>query len=162
MYRTHTCNDLVLKNDGEEVVLSGGVHRRRDHGGVIFIDLRDRYGLTQIISDPVKYKKAHDMMNTVRSEYVLKIKGKVRPRFEGQANKNLDTGEIEIMVTEAEILSPSKTPPFEIDQDKEVVEELRLKYRYLDLRRERLRNNIILRNKVIKFIRDFFSDNYIY
>jgi aspartyl-tRNA synthetase len=158
MYRTHTCNELTDKNDGEEVVLSGWVHRRRDHGGVIFIDLRDRYGLTQIVSDPVELPEAHNVMDNVRSEYVLKIKGRVRLRPDGQTNKNLDTGSIEVLVNETEILNHSKVPPFEIDQDKEVGEDLRLNYRYLDLRRQRLKNNIILRHKVVKFIRDFLSE----
>ncbi|MFH1284614.1 MAG: aspartate--tRNA ligase [Candidatus Peregrinibacteria bacterium] len=157
MYRTHTCNELGGKNDGEEVVLSGWVHRRRDHGGVIFIDLRDRYGLTQIVSDPINQKDAHDIMESVRSEFVIKIKGKVRLRPGNNANKDLTTGEIEVLVSEAEILNPSLTPPFEIDQEKEVGEEYRLTYRYLDLRREHLKNNIVLRHNVIKHIRDFMN-----
>lgn len=143
----------------EEVVLSGWVHRRRDHGGVIFIDLRDQYGLTQIVSDPVNFAQVHNLMDNVRSEYVLKIKGKVRNRPDGQTNKNLATGAVEVLVLEAEILNQSKVPPFEIDQDKEVSEELRLTYRYLDLRRGRMKGNIILRHKVMKFIRDFLIDN---
>lgn len=157
MYRTHTCNSLSKKDEGKVVTLSGWVHRRRDHGGVIFVDLRDRYGLTQIVSDPVNYKKAHDAMNGVRHEFVIQAEGKVRMRPEGQTNKNLATGEIEVLVTDLKILNPSKTPPFEIDQEKEITEELRLKYRYLDLRRERLKNNIFLRHKIIKFIRDFLD-----
>ena len=158
MYRTHTCNDLSKKEDGKIVILSGWVHRRRDHGGVIFVDLRDRYGLTQIVSDPVNHKKAHDAMNDVRHEFVVSVSGKVRMRPDGQANKNLTTGEIEVLVTDVKILNPAKTPPFEIDQENEVSEELRLKYRYLDLRRERLKNNIFLRHKIIKFIRDFLDN----
>ncbi|MBD3360538.1 aspartate--tRNA ligase [Candidatus Peregrinibacteria bacterium] len=158
MYRTHTCNDLTEKNDGDEVILSGWVHRRRDHGGIIFIDLRDRYGLTQIVSDPVKFKKAHNTMNNARAEFVLKVKGKVRPRPGSNANKDLHTGEIEVLISEAEILNPSDTPPFEIDQDKDVGDDLRYSYRYLDLRRQRLKKNIILRHKVIKHIRDFLDN----
>ncbi len=157
MYRSHKCNQLTIKDEGQEVVLSGWVHRRRDHGGVIFIDLRDRYGLTQIVSDPELFTEAHELMNEVRSEFVLKIKGKVRPRPEGQANASMETGEIEVLVMEAEILNRAVTPPFEIDQDKDVSEELRLKYRYLDLRKERLKNNIVLRHKVITEIRNYFS-----
>ena len=157
MYRTHTCNDLTEKDEGSEVTLSGWVHRRRDHGGVIFIDLRDRYGLTQIVSDPEGLKEAHDAMDRVRSEYVVKITGTVRKRPEGNANKDLNTGGIEVLVTSCEVLNPSLTPPFEIDQDKEVGEDVRLTYRYLDLRRERMRNNIVLRHQVVKFIRDFFE-----
>ncbi len=157
MFRTHTCNDITIENSDEEVVLSGWVHRRRDHGGLIFIDLRDRYGLTQIVSDPEKYTDAHSLMNTVRSEFVVKIKGTVRKRPEGQENDKLNTGKIEVLVTEMEVLNSSKTPPFEIDQDKEVGEDIRLTYRYLDLRRERLKNNMILRSRVIKHIRDYFD-----
>ncbi len=162
MFRTHTCNDLTRKNVGEKVRLSGWVHRRRDHGGVIFIDLRDRYGLTQVVSDPINFKEAHSEMDSSRAEYVLNIEGTVRLRPEGQANKNMPTGEIEVVSQKITILNAALTPPFEIDQDKEVNEEIRLTYRYLDLRRERLRNNIVLRHKVIKFIRDFLEkENFI-
>ncbi len=162
MYRTNTCNELNKNHLNKTVILSGWVHRRRDHGGVIFIDLRDRYGLTQIISDPIKYKNAHDEMDKIRPEYVIKIEGKVLGRPKGQENSNLDTGSIEVLVQKIEILNPSKTPPFEIDQEKEVNEELRLKYRYLDLRKNKLKNNIILRHKIIKFVRDFLDkENFI-
>jgi len=157
MYRTHTCNQLTLKNKNEKIILSGWVHRRRDHGGLIFIDLRDRYGLTQIVFDPTEFSDAHKIAETVRSEYVLKIQGTVRPRLEGAENKNLATGEIEILVNEIQILNKAITPPFEIDQDKKVNEEVRLSYRYLDLRRERLKNNILMRHKIIKMIRDFMD-----
>lgn len=158
MYRTHTCGELTDKNDSEKVVLSGWVHRRRDHGGIIFIDLRDRYGLTQIVSDPENLADAHNEMDKVRSEYVLRIEGKVRPRPDGQTNENLKTGKIEILVDKVEILNAAQTPPFEIDQEKEVGEELRLKYRYLDLRRERVRKNIMLRHKVINYIRNYLDE----
>jgi aspartyl-tRNA synthetase len=157
MYRTHTCNDLTGGEEGKDVELCGWVHRRRDHGGVIFIDLRDRYGLTQIVSDPEEFADAHAAMDGVRSEFVIKVTGKVRRRPDGQANKNINTGEIEVLVTKLEVLNTSKTPPFEIDQGGNVGEDLRLKYRYLDLRRERLKNNILLRHQVIKTIRDFFD-----
>ena len=153
MYRSHTCNDLRLDDKGVEVTLSGWVHRRRDHGGVIFIDLRDRYGLTQIVSDPENFKDAHEKMDSVRSEYVLKIEGEVLERSGGE-NPALDSGKIEILVKDVEVLNKSKTPPFEIDQDKEVGEDLRLTYRYLDLRRGRMKKNIMLRHKMIKFVRD--------
>lgn len=157
MYRTHTCNQLRLSDKGKTVTLSGWVHRRRDHGGLIFIDLRDRYGLTQIVFDPEFDKQSWKMAEGVRTEYVLNIKGEVRKRAAGQENKNLDTGEIEIYVNEIKIFNESKTTPFEIGQEKPVNEELRLKYRYLDLRHERMRNNIILRHKIIKSIRDFMD-----
>lgn len=159
MYRTNKCGDLSSKNIGEKVILSGWVHRRRDHGGIIFIDLRDRYGLTQIVFDPDFDKDSLETAENVRSEYVLKITGEVRKRMDGQDNKNMSTGEIEVYVNEIEILNESKTPPFEIDQEKNVNEELRLKYRYLDLRHDRMRDNIILRHKLIKNIRDFMDDN---
>ncbi len=157
MYRTHTCNDLNVEHVGQTVTLAGWVHRRRDHGGLIFIDLRDRYGVTQILSDPVNFPDAHAEMNQVRSEFVVQITAKVRQRPEGQENKALDTGGIELVAEELKILNAAKTPPFEIDQEKEVGEENRLKYRYLDLRRQRMKNNIILRSKMVKFIRDYFE-----
>ncbi len=153
-YRTHTCNDLTLKNQGETVTLSGWVHRRRDHGGIIFIDLRDRYGLTQIVFDPEFDKASLDIADKVRPEYVLRVTGEVRKRAEGQNNPNMDTGEIEVYINKVEILNDAKTPPFEIDQEKTVNEELRLKYRYLDLRKDRMKTNMMLRHKMIKEIRD--------
>ncbi|MFA7686128.1 MAG: aspartate--tRNA ligase [Candidatus Gracilibacteria bacterium] len=159
MYRTHTCNDLTAAHDGKKIILAGWVHRRRDHGGVVFIDLRDRYGLTQVVSDPNNYNEAHNLMNEVRSEYVLQIEGTVRRRPEGQANHNMPTGEIEVLVQKVVILNAAKTTPFEIDQEKDVSEEVRLKYRYLDLRHDRLRNNMILRHRVIKYIRDYMDKN---
>lgn len=157
MYRSHTCTELTINNVGEKVTLSGWVHRRRDHGGIIFIDLRDRYGLTQIVFDPDVAKAAFDVADKVRPEYVLKVTGEVRKRIEGQANVKMDTGEIEVYIEEVEILNSSKTPPFEIDIEKGVNEELRLKYRYLDLRHERMQKNIILRHKIVKMIRDFMD-----
>jgi len=159
MYRTHTCNELTAKDDGLEVELSGWVYRRRDHGGLIFVDLRDRYGYTQVVFDPEVNKEVHEMAEGVRSEYVIHVKkGVVRMRPEGQANPNMYTGEIEVVVHEAEILNSSKTPPFEIDQDKEVGEDIRLKYRYLDLRRDRMRTNIMMRHKMLQYTRNFFTD----
>ena len=157
MYRTHLLNSMTEKDVGKDVVLSGWVHRRRDHGGIIFMDLRDRYGMTQIVSDPEKFKEAHDVLNESRSEFVLRIEGTVGKRPDGQENSNLETGKIEVLVKKAEILSSSEVPPFEIDQDKDLPEDLRLKFRYLDLRRQRMKNNIIKRSEVIKFIRDFLE-----
>lgn len=158
MYRTHTCNALTKADEGKEVELSGWVYRRRDHGGLVFIDLRDRYGYTQIVFDPNSNKDVHAIAEGVRGEYVLHVKGTVRPRPEGQANPDMYTGEIEVLVSEVEILNESKTTPFEIDQDKEVNEELRLKYRYLDLRRDRMRRNILMRHNMAKYTRDFFCN----
>lgn len=157
MYRSHKCNELRPSHEGNRVTLSGWVHRRRDHGGVIFIDLRDRYGLTQIVFDPTVNAEALKVAESVRSEYVLKVTGEVRKRIEGQNNSNLETGEIEVYIDEITVLNESKTPPFEIDVEKGVNEELRLKYRYLDLRHDRLRNNLTLRHQIIKSIRDFLD-----
>ncbi|MFA6550536.1 MAG: aspartate--tRNA ligase [Candidatus Gracilibacteria bacterium] len=154
-FRTHTCNELNAKNSGEKITLSGWIMRRRDHGGLIFVDLRDRYGLTQIAIDPTKIAEAND----IKIESVMQVKGAVRVRPEGMINAKLKTGEIEVVAEEIKILSTSKTPPFEIDSDKEVNEELRLEYRYLDLRRTRMQRNIIVRHKVIKAVRDYFDKN---
>ncbi len=162
-YRTHTCGELSKKEEKKEVILSGWVNSRRDHGGLIFIDLRDRYGITQITFDPKISKKAWEIADKVRSEYVVKIVGKVIARPDDMMNQKLATGEIEIEAQDIEILSESKTPPFEveeiegIDKAKNVKEELRLKYRYLDIRRKKMRNNLELRHKVVKLIRDIFD-----
>ncbi len=157
MIRTHKNNELKLSDIGKSVTLTGWVHHRRDHGGVIFIDLRDRYGLTQIVTDPVQYSDAHQSADQVRPEYVVKISGVVRARPEGQTNPNLETGEIEVLIHQFEILNAAKTPPFEIDHESFVNEELRLKYRYLDLRRERMKNNLVQRHKIVKLMRDFLD-----
>ncbi len=157
MLRTHTCNELTETQVDQKVTLCGWVHRRRDHGGMIFIDLRDRYGLTQIAADPTVSPEGYKILDEARSEFVLKISGSVRKRPEGMKNSKMTTGGIEVVVHSAEILNRSKTPPFEIDQDKEVNEELRLKYRYLDIRRERMKNNLIMRHNVIKKIRDYMD-----
>ena len=158
MYRTHTCNELRLSDQGKSVTLSGWVHRRRDHGGLIFIDLRDHYGLTQIVFDPAFNKESWKTAEGLRSEYVLQVTGDVKKRINGQTNSKMKTGEIEIYINKIKILNKSKTPPFEIDQEKKVGEELRLKYRYLDLRHDRLQKNIILRHKLFKAIRDFLDE----
>lgn len=157
MLRTHTCNELNASAVGKEVTLCGWVHHRRDHGGLIFIDLRDRYGLTQIVTDPVDSPEAHSKSNEVRSEYVIRVTGVVRKRPEGMTNAKMVTGEIEVLVKNFEILNRAKTPPFEIDQEKEINEELRLKYRYLDIRRERMKNNLVVRHRLIKMIRDYMD-----
>lgn len=157
MYRTHTCNDLRTTDEGKEGTLAGWVHRRRDHGGLIFIDLRDRYGITQVVFDPRAGQAAHETASTLRAEFVIQVTGKVRLRPSGMENKNHSTGNIEVLGHAITILNPSKTPPFEIDQDKEINEEMRLQYRYLDLRRERMRNNIVMRHRIIKKIRDLMD-----
>lgn len=157
MYRTHTCNDLRPTHIGQTVTLSGWMHRRRDHGGLIFIDLRDRYGVTQIVSDP-EHEEERKIMDSFRSEYVVQVEGKVRARPKGMENSKIETGAVEVLVHKSHVLSTSLTPPFEINVDKEVSEEVRLKYRYLDLRRERMKKNVIMRHKVIKLIRDFMDE----
>lgn len=162
MLRTHTCNDLKAAHVGNEVTLCGWVHRRRDHGGLIFIDLRDRYGITQVVSDPTVAAQCHKVADEVRPEFVIRITGTVRKRPDGMANAKITTGEIEVLVKNFTILNSAKTPPFEIDQDKDVNEELRLKYRYLDIRRDRVKHNLMQRYRMVKMIRDFMdSKNFV-
>ena len=158
MLRTHTCGDLTKKDVNKEVTITGWVHSRRDHGGIIFIDLRDRYGLTQIKFDPKIAKEAWEKADETRSEWVIQAKGKVIPRPDDMVNKRLKTGEIEVECHDIEIFSKSKTPPFELAEEKDHVhnEEVRMKYRYVDLRRKKMLNNLILRNETTKVIRDFF------
>ncbi|MCG2695447.1 aspartate--tRNA ligase [Candidatus Parcubacteria bacterium] len=159
MLRTHTCGELTKKQAGKTVELAGWVHRRRDHGGIIFIDLRDRYGLTQIKFDPDIDKKALGEADKLRSEWVIRAKGKVVERPGGMVNNKLNTGEIEVVVNELEILSKSKTPPFELDEEKaaEANEEIRMKYRYIDLRKHAAMEVMAKRHQFIKFIRDYLS-----
>src|SRR3990172_871053 len=159
MYRTHLNNELKSTHIDQTITICGWVHRRRDHGGLIFIDLRDRYGLTQIVFDPEHEKKSHAVAEKLRPEYVIQISGKVSQRPEGEDNPKMATGEIEVICHEVIIHNSARTPPFEIDQDKFVGEEIRLEYRYLDLRRDRIRNNIILRHEVVRFMRNFMSEN---
>lgn len=156
MYRTHTCGELRLAQAGETITLAGWVHRQRDHGGVTFIDLRDRYGVVQVVADPAK-PEVHAAQDA-RSEWVLGITGIVRRRPAGAENPNMATGEIEIEATRVEVLNPSKPLPFLINKDEDTEEAVRLKYRYLDLRRERMQRNMILRHQVVKFIRDYLSE----
>lgn len=157
--KTHHCGELNIKDLNKEVSLSGWVHRRRDHGGLIFIDLRDHGGITQLVFDPNVNQKAHQSAHNLRSEWVINVKGKVIARAEGMANPKMDTGEIEIDVSLLDILSPAKTPPFSIaDELVDVKEELRLKYRYLDMRRGLLIKNIQMRHKVTLAVRNFLSE----
>ena len=157
MKRTHTCGEINKKDIDKQVVLSGWVHKRRDHGGLIFIDLRDRQGITQIVFNPEKGKKAHETAHHLRSEYVISVKGNVSPRPAGTENPNIPTGDIEIIVSELAILNEAKTPPFIIEDESDVAENVRLKYRYLDLRRPSIQKNLILRYQVTKFVRDFLD-----
>ena len=154
MYKTHGCGDLRAEHVGQRVELAGWVNRRRDHGGLTFVDLRDRSGVVQTVSNPELSQEAHAIAEQVRSEWVLRIVGEVRVRPEGMANPNLPTGEVEVEIQELEVLNQAKTPPFKINEESEVDEMVRLKYRYLDLRRERMQRNLELRYNVIKFIRD--------
>lgn len=158
MYKTHNCGELRAKHVGQKVTLAGWVNRRRDHGDLIFIDLRDREGVVQTVANPETSQAVHEMATGVRSEWVLQVKGKVNRRPEGMENPQLSTGEVEVEIEEMVVLNPAHTPPFLINEDSEIDESVRLKYRYMDLRRERLRKNIELRHKVVKFIRDFLSD----
>jgi len=153
-YRTNTCGELTEKELKKEVELSGWVATRRDHGGIIFIDLRDRYGITQVVLDPKKIPEA----NNLRREWCIKISGKVRARPKGMENPKMKTGKIEVESNKLEILNESETPPFEIDDRVETSEEVRLKYRYLDLRKKHLQENIIFRSEVIKFLRDWMHN----
>ncbi|TDJ01362.1 MAG: aspartate--tRNA ligase [Caldithrix sp.] len=157
--RTHTCGELNAKNAGEEIILMGWVHRWRDHGGLIFIDLRDRYGMTQIVFDPKCSGEDYAKSKELRTEFVIAVKGEVRKRPEGMVNPNLSTGDIEISVTRLKILNPAKTTPFEIDGDKEVSEELRFKYRYLDLRNSNMQKNMLIRHQTYQVVRNFFNQN---
>lgn len=157
MLRTNTCDQLRKENIGDTVTLCGWIHRRRDHGGLIFVDLRDRYGLTQVVTDPEHNKEIHDQMDKLRPEYVIQAKGTVRARPDGMTNPDMVTGEIEVLLDEIVLYNRSETPPFEVDQDKPVGEELRLQYRYLDLRRQRMKRNIVLRHEFIKKTRDLFD-----
>lgn len=157
MLRTHTCGELNEKSLKKEVTLCGWVHRRRDHGGLIFIDLRDRYGFTQIVCDPEK-KEIFAAAEKVRPEWVLSVTGTVRKRLEGAERDDNPTGKIEVVVEKLDVLNQAKTPPFEIEQEKDVAEELRLELRYLDMRRERMKRNIELRHKLLQETRRFFYD----
>lgn len=157
MLKTHNCGELRAHHIGQEVTLAGWVHRRRDHGGLIFIDLRDRWGIVQVITDPAHSPAAHEVADRVRQEYVLQVRGRVRARPPGLINPRMETGEIEVLADEVVILNPARTPPFPIFEDTPVDESLRLKYRYLDLRRQRMQRNLLLRHRVVKFIRDFLD-----
>ena len=157
-YRTHTCGELNASNIGQQVTLAGWVNKRRDHGGLVFLDIRDRYGITQVISDPEGAPDVHRIASELRSEYVVQIRGKVVPRLAGTENQNLSTGAIEIAADAIEILNPSRTTPFPISDTIQVDESLRLKYRYLDLRRPSMRDNMILRHRVVKTIRDYLDE----
>lgn len=154
--RTHTCGELTEANDQKTVRLSGWVHRRRDHGGLIFVDLRDRFGLTQLVLNPETTPDAHRL----RSEWVITVTGTVLKRKEGMNNPKLMTGGIEVHITEMHILSQAKTPPFSIsDEDVETHEDIRLKWRYLDIRRGKIASNLIKRSECMQTVRSYLSEN---
>jgi len=164
MLRTNTCGELTAKQKGKKVTLCGWVHRRRNHGGLLFIDLRDRYGLTQITFDPNKNKAAYEIADAWRSEWVVSVAGTVILRPKEMVNDKMPTGEIEVAVEQAETLSESKTPPFQIDEEKqgEANEQLRLQYRFIDLRRPKLQEMLRIRDEMIRYIRDYFhKENFI-
>jgi aspartyl-tRNA synthetase len=157
LLKTHSCGELNKKHVGANVTLAGWVDRRRDHGGLIFIDLRDGQGIVQVVFNPEVSKPCHEIASEMRNEFVVRVSGEVAPRPPGTENPKLPTGDVEVIAHNTDILNPSKTPPFYINEDTEVEESLRLKYRYLDLRRERMKENLILRHKVVKFMRDFLD-----
>ncbi|MDX1412904.1 MAG: aspartate--tRNA ligase [Candidatus Promineifilaceae bacterium] len=157
MLKTHSCGELRNENAGQQVTLAGWVNRRRDMGGVIFVDLRDRDGKTQVVINSGRSQDAFNLAEQVRSEYVIQVSGEVQSRPEGMDNPDLATGDIEVLVDQLTILNPSKTPPFVIGRADNVDEPVRLKYRYLDLRREKMQRNLMVRHKAIKFIRDYLD-----
>jgi aspartyl-tRNA synthetase len=157
--RTNTCGELAKKDIKKEVSLNGWVYSSRDHGGIIFVDLRDRYGLTQIVFDPEHDKKTHKEAEQLRREDVIAVKGKVRGRGKGLENPKLKTGEIEVLADELEILNKSQTPPLEIEDRVEANEEMRLKYRYLDLRRPKMQKHLLIRHNAAMAAREYLNKN---
>ena len=158
MLKDAHCGELRSSDIGKHVTLGGWVHRRRDHGGIAFVDLRDRSGIVQMVFNPEQAPDIAQVAADVRNEWVLQVKGEVVKRPEGTENPNMPTGDVEVMVGEARVLNTSKTPPFYINEEIDVEEAVRLRYRYLDLRKSAMQSNIILRHKVVKFIRDFLDE----
>ena len=158
MLKSISCGDLRAEHVGQQVTLAGWVHRRRDHGALIFIDVRDRHGRVQVVFNPETAQEAHAVAENFRNEWVVQIKGEVTARPEGSENPDLETGEVEVIATSATVLNESKTPPFYVNEDSNVDELLRLQFRYLDLRRANMRDLMILRHRVVKFIRDFLDE----
>lgn len=158
MYKTHTCGELRAAHAGQQVTLAGWVHRRRDHGGVVFLDLRDRYGIVQVTVNPGLAKETLDTVANVRMEWVLQVTGKVQKRPSGMENPKMPTGDVEVIAESVTVLNRARTLPFLVSGENDLPDEnTRLKYRYLDLRRERMTRNMILRHRVIKFMRDFLD-----
>ena len=158
MLRTHTCGELRAEHAGATITLTGWVNRRRDHGPLIFVDLRDRYGLTQVVVDATSHPAAHQALSDARAEYVLLVRGRVRQRPAEARNADLNTGDIEVVAEHVEVLNQAKTTPIYVAKEGGEEESLRLRYRYIDLRRERMQRNIILRHKAVKFMRDFLNE----
>ena len=158
MLKTTSCGSLTSKDAGQTATLAGWVHRRRDHGSLIFIDIRDRDGLTQVVFNPEVAPDAHSVAERFRGEWVIQVTGDVSLRPEGTENPSMATGEVELIATNAAVLNESITPPFYINEETEVDELLRMRYRYLDLRRSSMRDTMILRHRVVKFMRDFLDE----
>ena len=158
MLKTISCGDVRAEHIGKTVTLAGWVHRRRDHGGLIFIDLRDREGIVQVVFNPDNAPDIHATAETLRNEWVVQVTGTVTARPEGTENPNMSTGEVEVSTEQVRVLNESKTPPFYINEESEVDELIRMKYRFLDLRRQSMRDTIIMRHEVVRYIRDFLSD----
>src|SRR3989344_5008949 len=160
MKRTHTCGELTIHDDKKKVVLDGWMHARRDHGGIIFVDLRDRQGLTQVVFDPRHNQQTHADAERLSREDVLEVSGTVRPRGKGLENPKLKTGQIEVIVDKLVILNKAEIPPLEIDERADTNEDMRLKYRYLDLRKPTMQKNLAVRHKLNKTIRDFYDSEH--
>ena len=158
MYRTHTCGELRASHVGQQVTLAGWVHRRRDHGGLVFLDLRDRYGLVQVTINPNLSPEMTELVSNVRFEWVLQVAGRVQRRPASMENPKMSTGEVEVVAAQIKLLNPSRTLPFMVSGEEQAVDDnTRLRYRYLDLRRERMTRNMILRHRVVKFMRDYLD-----
>jgi aspartyl-tRNA synthetase len=158
MLKTHNCGELDLQDRGRQVTLAGWVNRRRDLGGLVFIDLRDRDGITQVVANPEVSSAAFEAANQVRAEYVIRVQGTVQPRPAGMENPDMPTGAVEVLASQLVVLNRAKNPPFLIHREEDETEALRLKYRYLDLRRSRMQRNMRIRHRAVKFIRDFLDD----
>ena len=158
-FRTRTCGELRAEHAGERVTLAGWVHRRRDHGHLTFFDLRDRYGITQVVTSAEEAPEAHAAAEPVRNEWVVQVEGSVRHRPEGTTNAELATGEVEVAIDRFEVLNPSKVPPFYINEEQPGLDEsLRLKHRYLDLRRPPMQQRMLLRSRLASAIRRALED----
>ncbi|MCK4962618.1 MAG: aspartate--tRNA ligase, partial [Anaerolineales bacterium] len=158
MYKTHSCGEIRPEHIGRRVTLAGWVNRRRHHGGLIFLDLRDRSGIVQVVANPETSTAAHDRAEIVRNEWVVQVEGVVQQRPAGMENPDLPTGQVEVDIAKLKVLNPARTPPFPINEETEVDEMIRLKYRYLDLRRPRMQRILELRHRVVKYIRDFLDE----